>query len=82
MLENAELIAFIPVRSLQTARRYYESTLGLRVTEENSFAVVVDANGTMLRLTEVSDLTPHRSPLPAGRYPISTPPLTRSWRGA
>jgi catechol 2,3-dioxygenase-like lactoylglutathione lyase family enzyme len=45
MLENAELIAFIPVRSLQTARRFYESTLGLRVTEENPFAVVVDATG-------------------------------------
>jgi catechol 2,3-dioxygenase-like lactoylglutathione lyase family enzyme len=43
MLENAELIAFIPVRSLQTARRFYESTLGLRVTEGNPFAVVVGA---------------------------------------
>jgi catechol 2,3-dioxygenase-like lactoylglutathione lyase family enzyme len=58
MLENAELIAFIPVSNLQAARRFYESTLGLRVTDENLFAVVVDANGTMLRLTEVSDLTP------------------------
>jgi catechol 2,3-dioxygenase-like lactoylglutathione lyase family enzyme len=69
MLENAELIAFIPVRSLQTARRYYESTLGLRVTEENSFAVVVDANGTMLRLTEVSDLTPQRFTIAGWQVP-------------
>jgi len=58
MLEDAELIAFIPVSDLQAARRFYESTLGLRVTDETPFAVVVDANGTMLRLTEVSDLTP------------------------
>ena len=58
VLENAELIAFIPVSNLQAARRFYESTLGLRVTDENLFAVVVDANGTMLRLTEVTDLTP------------------------
>jgi catechol 2,3-dioxygenase-like lactoylglutathione lyase family enzyme len=58
MLEDAELIAFIPVSDLQAARRFYGSTLGLRITDENPFAVVVDANGTMLRLTEVSDLTP------------------------
>jgi catechol 2,3-dioxygenase-like lactoylglutathione lyase family enzyme len=58
MLEDAELIAFIPVSDLQAARWFYGSTLGLRITDENPFAVVVDANGTMLRLTEVSDLTP------------------------
>jgi catechol 2,3-dioxygenase-like lactoylglutathione lyase family enzyme len=58
ILEDAELIAFIPVSDLQAARRFYGSTLGLRVTDENPFAVVVDANVTMLRLTEVSDLTP------------------------
>jgi predicted enzyme related to lactoylglutathione lyase len=31
---------------------------GLPVIEENSFAVVVDANGTMVRLTHVPDLQP------------------------
>lgn len=58
MLANAPLIGFIPVRDLAAARAFYRSTLGLPVTDENPFAVVLDANGTMLRLTPVPDLTP------------------------
>jgi catechol 2,3-dioxygenase-like lactoylglutathione lyase family enzyme len=58
MLTNAPLMAFIPVRDLAAAREFYGSTLGLLVKEENPFAVVLDANGTMLRLTPVPDLQP------------------------
>jgi len=56
MLSEAALMAFIPVRDLATARSFYGSTLGLRVTEENPYAVALDARGTMLRLTQVDDL--------------------------
>lgn len=58
MLANAPLIGFIPVRDLAAARVFYSSTLGLPVTDVNPFAVVLDANGTMLRLTPVPDLHP------------------------
>jgi predicted enzyme related to lactoylglutathione lyase len=58
MLGNAPLIAFVPVRDIDEARRFYVSTLGLAVTEESPFALVVDANGTMLRITPVPDLQP------------------------
>ena len=58
MLANAPLMAFIPVRDLAVAREFYSSRLGLPVTGENPFAVVLDANGIMLRLTPVSDLQP------------------------
>jgi catechol-2,3-dioxygenase len=58
MLGTSPLMAFIPVRELSAARNFYESTLGLTVMAENPFAVVVDANGTMLRLTPVPDLRP------------------------
>jgi catechol 2,3-dioxygenase-like lactoylglutathione lyase family enzyme len=51
-------MAFIPVRDLAVAREFYGSTLGLSVMEANPFAVVLDANGTMLRLTPVPDLEP------------------------
>ncbi len=57
-LAGADLIAFIPVGDLDRARRFYVDTLGLRVTDENPYAVVVDANGSMLRLTLVDDLRP------------------------
>ena len=56
MLADAAFIGFIPVRDLTTARPFYEETLGLRVTEETPFALVLDAGGTMLRLTPVPGL--------------------------
>ena len=58
MLGGAPLMAFIPVRDLEAARSFYGETLGLPVTDENPFAVVLDAGGTMLRLAPVDDLRP------------------------
>ena len=58
MLDDAALIAFIPVSQIELARAFYESTLGLAVLEESPFALVVDANGTKLRLTPVPELRP------------------------
>jgi hypothetical protein len=58
MLKDAALVAFIPVSAIGVARAFYESTLGLAVLEESPFALVVDANGTKLRLTPVPELRP------------------------
>ena len=58
VLGGAPFMAFVPVRDLVAARAFYGGTLGLPVTDENPFAVVLDAGGTMLRLTEVPDLQP------------------------
>jgi catechol 2,3-dioxygenase-like lactoylglutathione lyase family enzyme len=58
VLEDASLIAFIPVSEIAVARAFYESTLGLAVLEESSFALVVNANGSKLRLTPVPELRP------------------------
>jgi catechol 2,3-dioxygenase-like lactoylglutathione lyase family enzyme len=51
-------MGFIPVRDTAKARPFYECTLGLRVVADTPFALVVDANGTLLRLTPVPDFTP------------------------
>jgi len=56
MMPDAQFMAFIPVRDLAVARTFYQSTLGLAVLEESPYAIVVDARGTMLRLTRVNDL--------------------------
>jgi catechol 2,3-dioxygenase-like lactoylglutathione lyase family enzyme len=53
---DGSFIAFIPVRDLTAARHFYGEVLGLAVLEESPFDVVVDAMGTMLRLTKVEDL--------------------------
>lgn len=54
MLDSADLIAFVPTTKPREARRFYESTLGLRLVSEDSFALVFDANGTTLRVATVS----------------------------
>jgi catechol 2,3-dioxygenase-like lactoylglutathione lyase family enzyme len=58
MLENAKIVAFAATRDAARARAFYRDTLGLTLVEENSFALVFDANGTMLRVTPVPELTP------------------------
>ena len=58
MLGGAPFMAFVPVRDLAAARAFYGGTLGLPVIDENPFAVVLNAGGTLLRLTEVTDLQP------------------------
>jgi catechol 2,3-dioxygenase-like lactoylglutathione lyase family enzyme len=57
-LGSSSLVAFIPVTDLVRARAFYESTLGLPVIDESPFALVVDANATVLRITPVPDLHP------------------------
>ncbi len=56
MLETGEVIAFVGSTDLSQARVFYEQTLGLRVIEQNDFACVFDANGTMLRITAVAEV--------------------------
>src|ERR1700683_955461 len=54
MLENSDLIAFVPTRDLQKSRRFYEQTLGLEFVSEDPFALVFNAHGVMVRIANVS----------------------------
>jgi catechol 2,3-dioxygenase-like lactoylglutathione lyase family enzyme len=56
VLADASFIGFIPVRDLAAARSFYAGTLGLRVVDDTPFALVLDAGGTMLRVTPVTEL--------------------------
>ena len=56
MLQAGEVIAFAASADLLRARVFYEQVLGLRVAEQNEFACVFDANGTMLRVTAVAEV--------------------------
>ncbi len=60
ILGGSELVAFAPTADPTKAREFYEGVLGLRlVSDEKPFALVFDANGTMLRVTTVHELKPH-----------------------
>jgi catechol 2,3-dioxygenase-like lactoylglutathione lyase family enzyme len=56
MLQASEVIAFVASADLRQARAFYEQVLGLPVIEQNDFACVFDANGTMLRVTAVAEV--------------------------
>jgi catechol 2,3-dioxygenase-like lactoylglutathione lyase family enzyme len=56
MLESSDLVAFVAAVDLCRARAFYAETLGLPVLEHNDFACVLDAHGTMLRVTAVPEI--------------------------
>jgi catechol 2,3-dioxygenase-like lactoylglutathione lyase family enzyme len=58
VLADSPFMGFIPVQDLKEARTFYERTLGLRVVEDASFGLVVDADGTLLRITPTPQFTP------------------------
>ncbi len=57
-LGDSTFVGFVPVRNLAVSKGFYVGTLGLALTDESPFAVVIDAGGTTIRLTEVPDLIP------------------------
>jgi predicted enzyme related to lactoylglutathione lyase len=63
MLEQCDLIAFVPANDLGLARTFYADVVGLPLVDANPAACVFDANGTMLRVTAVAEL-------PAARYTV------------
>jgi len=56
VLATSEVIAFVSTTDLVRARSFYEASLGLTIVDENAYACVFDANGTMLRITAVAEV--------------------------
>jgi catechol 2,3-dioxygenase-like lactoylglutathione lyase family enzyme len=53
LLGSKEIVAFVATAAPAKARKFYRDTLGLRLVDDNPFAFVFDAHGTMLRVTRV-----------------------------
>jgi len=58
MLARLSVIAFLATTQPEQARMFYSEVLGLRLMEDTPYALVFDANGTMLRIQKVQQLTP------------------------
>jgi catechol 2,3-dioxygenase-like lactoylglutathione lyase family enzyme len=59
MLTSLPIIGFIPIKDAEKARRFYVDTLGLEFIADDGFALVLRANGTMIRLVRTgSDFKP------------------------
>jgi len=57
VLNNSDVVAFVPTRDPEKARAFYEGVLGLRFISEDPFALVFDANGVMIRIANVSSVS-------------------------
>jgi len=60
MLNTSKLIGFAATTNSERAKQFYRDTLGLRLVEDSPFALVFDANGTMLRVQKVEGLSAAR----------------------
>jgi len=58
MLGSKKIIAFVPTEDFKKARAFYKGILGLRFVSKDSFALVLDANGIMVRITKVAEFKP------------------------
>ncbi len=58
MLGTKKLIAFIPTKDAGKSRKFYEEQLGLKFLSDDQFAIVMEANGIMLRIVRLQDFTP------------------------
>jgi catechol 2,3-dioxygenase-like lactoylglutathione lyase family enzyme len=57
-LAGSDLIAFVPTKDMSKARPFYERVLGLPLEGESPVACAFRANGVLLRLIVVEQLTP------------------------
>jgi catechol 2,3-dioxygenase-like lactoylglutathione lyase family enzyme len=58
MLGSTNIVAFVPTLDAEKARAFYEGVLGLRFVKDDGFAMVLDANGIMIRVVKLKELVP------------------------
>lgn len=53
MLGSIDIVALVPTTDAVKARAFYEGVLGLGFVKDDGFALVLDANGIMVRVAKV-----------------------------
>jgi catechol 2,3-dioxygenase-like lactoylglutathione lyase family enzyme len=53
-----KMIGFVVTTDPEKAKTFYGDTLGFRLLSDDQFALVYDANGTMLRVVKAKQFTP------------------------
>jgi catechol 2,3-dioxygenase-like lactoylglutathione lyase family enzyme len=59
MLNTSAFISFVATGKPVASRKFYEHTLGLKFVSSDRFALVFEANGSMLRIQKVKTVDPH-----------------------
>ena len=63
MLGSMDVVAFVPSTNMTRSRAFYETVLGLKFVSQDSFALVLDANGTTIRVADVSRVPSYKPAL-------------------
>jgi catechol 2,3-dioxygenase-like lactoylglutathione lyase family enzyme len=58
MLGDQKIMGMVPITDGDRAKSFYVEKLGLKFVADDGFAIVLDANGNMLRLTKLRELKP------------------------
>jgi len=58
MLGSTNIVAFVPITNSDKARAFYEGILGLRFVKDDGIALVLDANGIMIRAAKMKEVAP------------------------
>ena len=58
MLGSTNIVAFVSITDGERARAFYEGLLGLKFVKDDGFALVLDANGIMVRAAKMKEVTP------------------------
>jgi catechol 2,3-dioxygenase-like lactoylglutathione lyase family enzyme len=58
MLDSGRLIGFVPTKDSKKAREFYEHKLGFQFVSDDSFALVMNAGGSTIRIAKAADFTP------------------------
>ena len=58
MLGTTDIVAFVPTTDPARARAFYEGLLELSFVSEDGFALVLNANGIMIRVVKLEKFTP------------------------
>lgn len=54
----SKMVGFVITTRPEQAKAFYGETLGFRFVKDDGFALVFDANGTMLRVAKLKEFTP------------------------
>jgi catechol 2,3-dioxygenase-like lactoylglutathione lyase family enzyme len=58
MISGSKVIGFIPIQNAEQTLIFYRDVLGLQFVSDDSFAIVMESNGTMIRLVRMEKFTP------------------------
>jgi catechol 2,3-dioxygenase-like lactoylglutathione lyase family enzyme len=58
MLASSKMIGFVPTKDSKIARDFYEGKLGFQFISDDSFALVMKAGDSIIRIAKAKDFTP------------------------